>query len=373
MSISKELISLLNKYKPITVNARSIAEYYTKKDTGENEEPSTEIDISKIIKARTKNKGELSLSFFMTPNDKDFPYDIPFLHFSLIIPKGYPKFDETPFIMVLNDDIPRGFAYNIELGFKDIAALIVSYKRKNPELNLNKTEVDIKVVGGHSLRGMVDTLDKYLETFLGLEKKETIKIVKVKQSKKEKEKETKKKDSKSSSEVKERQNQNKQQNRESLIDKSQIHELKCSFQSIKTVKETPTSSIYKLSFPLQEPFIIEFDAVKVEMINLCLKISINRRISLEMDISNGYLSKLLNELGKDDENKAAKLVFGKLLTNVGKNFGFFTLDVKKRKEEWTLVEFVNFVSGNLQKFMSEPADFSKWLGYLNELRDGANE
>lgn len=56
----------------------------------------------------------------IVPSDPDFPYEISALHVLLAVPKSYPT---TPCsVQVLNRDIPKGFATNLERGFDQAAA-----------------------------------------------------------------------------------------------------------------------------------------------------------------------------------------------------------------------------------------------------------
>lgn len=98
---------------------------------------------------------ETLFAIALTPSDPDFPFDIASLNFDLYVPKDYPA--SAPSIMVKNTDIPRGYAVNVELGFKNMA---------------------IEKLGKLTLMNLTLTLDKHLEEFLRQERKETIRIVK---------------------------------------------------------------------------------------------------------------------------------------------------------------------------------------------------
>ncbi len=55
----------------------------------------------------------------IVPSDPDFPYEIESLHLLLTVPTAYPG---TPCsVAVLNKDIPKGFATNLERGFAEAA------------------------------------------------------------------------------------------------------------------------------------------------------------------------------------------------------------------------------------------------------------
>lgn len=95
-----------------------------------------------------------TLTFKMTPSDPDFPYEIEALECALLVPHTYPETGK-PSVRVLNKDIPRGFQINIERGFD----LILS------------TAPDA------TLLGLMNRLDRQLESILSGEMAETIKIV----------------------------------------------------------------------------------------------------------------------------------------------------------------------------------------------------
>ncbi|KAK9377240.1 uncharacterized protein V1513DRAFT_176187 [Lipomyces chichibuensis] len=91
------------------------------------------------------------------PSDPDFPFDLPYLHFTLLVPTDYPS--TVPKLTVINTDIPRGYALNVEHGFAD--------------------HISKPGLGSMTLTQMIDSLDERLEEFLKAEKRETIKLVNV--------------------------------------------------------------------------------------------------------------------------------------------------------------------------------------------------
>ncbi|KAM0723923.1 hypothetical protein Q7P37_000914 [Cladosporium fusiforme] len=92
-------------------------------------------------------------TFKMSPSDPDFPYEIEALECMLSVPNGYPS--SSPTLRVLNKDIPRGFQINVERGFGLIRA-------SAPEA---------------TLLGLMNRLDKQLESILSGEMAETVKLV----------------------------------------------------------------------------------------------------------------------------------------------------------------------------------------------------
>lgn len=96
-----------------------------------------------------------SLGIVLVPSDPDFAFSIKQLQFSLHVPQNYPQ--SIPWIVVTNDDIPKGYSANVEIGFKEIATN-----------HLSKL----------TLMNMTVQLDRHLEEFLKREKQDTIKIIK---------------------------------------------------------------------------------------------------------------------------------------------------------------------------------------------------
>lgn len=93
-------------------------------------------------------------NFDLIPGDPDFPYDLDTLQCQLDVPRGYPQ-HARPALKILNREIPRGFQINIERGFARLA-------QANPDA---------------TLLGLVNRLDRQLESILSDESADTIKIV----------------------------------------------------------------------------------------------------------------------------------------------------------------------------------------------------
>ncbi|ORZ02687.1 hypothetical protein BCR43DRAFT_481997 [Syncephalastrum racemosum] len=88
------------------------------------------------------------------PSDPDFPYDLDKLQLQLTVPARYPS--EPCVIHVMNTNIPKGFAYNLEKGYEN---------------HIKQLEHPVTLV-----RQMA-WLDKNLETLLQQEPAETIRFV----------------------------------------------------------------------------------------------------------------------------------------------------------------------------------------------------
>ena len=93
------------------------------------------------------------LKFDLTPSDPDFPFEMTSLKCVLSIPVAYPA--EIVRLKVENQDIPRGFAINVENGFADLI-------HTNPKA---------------SLLDLMKLLDRNLEKFLSAPKADTVKLV----------------------------------------------------------------------------------------------------------------------------------------------------------------------------------------------------
>lgn len=95
----------------------------------------------------------------LKPTDPDFPYDINELIFNLFVPTDYPQ--SQPYIAIQNTDIPRGYAANVESGFRQMA-----------QRCLNRI----------TLLDMTVQLDKHLEEYLSKDRQETMKVVRHRKS-----------------------------------------------------------------------------------------------------------------------------------------------------------------------------------------------
>lgn len=104
-------------------------------------------------KETVQQGGGTLLKFSLAPSDPDFPFEMTALDCVLSVPSAYPK--STPSLKVGNRDIPRGFALNVESGFKGL----VQDKQDATLLELMKS------------------LDKNLEAFLSAPKADTVKLV----------------------------------------------------------------------------------------------------------------------------------------------------------------------------------------------------
>lgn len=303
--------------------------------------------------ADLKYEGDVSLGLLIPPSDPDFPFDVPLLHLLLLVPHTYPA--SAPQIMVLNDDIPRGYSYNIEMGFKALTG-----EHKDPQLADLQCE--------KSLKGYVTALDANLERFLRMEKKEArVKIVKANANKKKAKQDKKDKKDKKDKSVPDK--HTKPDNTKSpkteapapnAYKDEQIRLLKARF-STKTVKE---GSTYKITLKLHEAFQVHFDAQEdpVSLTSIHLKMVVppdygrdsgRNRVKLEIDFGHPDVLRLLSGLAPQQ----VKLAVKDLLFNVGRNFD----QLAAARPALRLAEYLNFVAANLSKLMGPRADFDCFL------------
>ncbi|KAG7746293.1 hypothetical protein KL912_004553 [Ogataea haglerorum] len=337
-----EIQKLIKRFKPITVNGISV--------------DSLSKPLDEFLAAATADKSsDLYLSFLLKPSDPDFPYDLDFLNLSLCIPGTYPYKGKNPSVVVLNDDIPRGYSVNVEIGFREIAALAMERRKKR------SAESELQMVSGNDLLSMVLTLDKYLERFLSMEKKDTIKIVK-----------TIKKETKPQKHEK----REKEKPVENSLRAAEIDRFLTRLRSlqINLFKETNQNSIYKFELPFEDDaFTISIDNLQDIVIQrLVVKLSIpkdylvneKRGIKLEVDLSNSSNMDLINSI----EDKNLKLIFGKLISNMNANFAHASVEMVKAKNT-SITSQINMFVQNIEKFLRAPADFARWLGANETLNE----
>lgn len=368
-----EIQKLVHEMKPITVNGVVV----------ENLDKSVDDHIKGMLEDR-QNQENIYLTFLIHPSDPDFPYDLDFLNISLSIPQTYPKQAPSPTIVVLNEEIPKGFAANVEIGFKQIVATALHNR-----IEKNKTEKpaegDIEMVGGNDLLAMLKTLDKYLEKFLSMKKKETIKIVRVikqyDEEQKVKEEQQKKKQAELRSERKQKEmgpvtNEGlKKRDEEIMRFKQRLNK-----NHIRVFKENGKSTIFKLELDFQEEcFAIEIEnSQEITFKKLPVRLTVpkaylssaKKPLQLELDMSNSYNLGLMRSLADDN----SRLIFGNLINNMGSNFNYMAADALRESMDesnelyWSITAQLNYFVEEIQKFMKLRADFTKWFDTTKALK-----
>ncbi|QOU20839.1 hypothetical protein BRETT_000553 [Brettanomyces bruxellensis] len=366
-----EIKKLTNEIKPITVNGKVV----------EDISESVNDHIHSLIEDKA-NEESIYLTFMIQPSDPDFPYDLDFLNVSLEIPQTYPKRAPSPTITVLNDEIPKGFSANIEIGFRQIVATVLHNRsagkgsKKGNESNSDKQEEEIKVVGGNDLLGMMKTLDKYLEKFLSMKRRETVKIVKVikKYDEDAKAQELEKK-RRLGEKKRKKQLEAQAVDEESLKKRNEeVEKFKQRLQdsNLRIFKDNSKATVFKLDLAFQEEsFSIEIENSKeITYDKLPVKLtvpkaylsSLKKPLKLELDMSSQYNLKMMSSL--EDQN--SQVIFGKLINNMAANFDYMASDVAKincgdnTNELRSITSQLNEFIENIQKFIGMRADFVKW-------------
>ena len=98
--------------------------------------------------------GGTSYAFSMPPSDPDFPFEMVGLECVLHVPTTYPA-EARPYLDVKNKEMGRGYQINVERGFARLA-------ESRPQ---------------STLLGLMNSLDKSLESLLSEQKAETITII----------------------------------------------------------------------------------------------------------------------------------------------------------------------------------------------------
>ncbi|KXJ88631.1 CHY zinc finger domain-containing protein [Microdochium bolleyi] len=101
--------------------------------------------------------GATLLAFNLKPSDPDFPFELELLECELQVPAAYPDSASSASLSlkVKNKDIPRGFAVNIEQGWRKL----------------------VEERGEATLLALTNALDKNLEAFLSEKKQDTVKLM----------------------------------------------------------------------------------------------------------------------------------------------------------------------------------------------------
>ena len=170
-----QIHKLLKTFAPITINGIAVS-----KMTNDLDPSKTPVDIH-LDKAMATEQ-PVYISFIMDL-DPDFPFELDDLKITLCVPNEYPYLvSALPSIYILNDEVPRGYAINVEMGFKQITKMALTGEKINPSEDGDESNADIELVNGKGLLSQILTLNKYLEVFLKQEKRKTIKIIKNKYS-----------------------------------------------------------------------------------------------------------------------------------------------------------------------------------------------
>lgn len=378
---------LIRSFKPVTVNgipSWKIAESVKARETKVNNiaTDSATGALPAQMNARDKTKyvkqyilefiqkqpdSTVHLSFIVKPSDPDFPFDLEDLKVSLSIPAKYPYDGQIPSIVVLNEEIPRGFAINLEQGFKRICKVALT----------NARDEDINMDSKKSLVAQVEALDKYLELFLKQEKKLIVKIVLAKTPKPEKKSVLPSPEPKPEParidiprDVLERRNQ-------------MLERLIYRFGSnVKLFKKSTTENRYKITIPIQP-----------QQVNIPELWKLNKSIDLMVGVPVNYPEEGLSFSFPNNFNTNLILKYKKLDTQVGGSKDepqqklldytrtykaiekIFISNISKDKfgGNLELVGTLNWIANNLGVFCYEEKEFDQWEVNLNKFRIGLTE
>lgn len=184
-----EIIKLIKRFPPSTINGIATTKLVEVAQGEHKQDAATKTlskkEAAKIFEAhitrllRRDPDQDIYLGLAFVPLDPDFPFELPELSFVICVPGAYARLAAAlPSIVVLNTEIPKGFAVNIERGFKQIATLAKASKNAKGGAPVSpEGQPEIELVDGKGLLSLVRTLDKHLEDFLKQEKRATMKLV----------------------------------------------------------------------------------------------------------------------------------------------------------------------------------------------------
>lgn len=358
-----QISKLIRAFKPVTLNGTPIKTLINQIKEKETNEPdyfknqyknhARLSNLQKYLLEFMKNQPDstIYISMCLKPSDPEFPFELDRLQLNISIPANYPK-DKTqrPKIVVLNDDIPRGFAVNVELGFKRIVTIAQG----------QLVDEEIELVDGPGLLSMILTLDKYLELFLKQEKKETIKFVKTIKKPQPVKKELAKKPEPKPKQVTINK-QVKQVPREVLDLRNQLIDQMCSKlgESVKLFKKSSQENYYKVTLPvlnINSELIPELWR-RNKSIDVMLSIPINYpECQLSISMANNFSSNLILNYCQDDQFKLVQITkqYRGYEKNLMNNFSKFKFDTN------SLLIVLNWLSNNIGSFCLSEKEFNTW-------------
>lgn len=388
-----QISKLIKKFKPSTINYMSTTvitdkikakeeedENYFKNQYKNNDRMSF---LQKHIAEYIKNQPleMIYISFVLKPSDPDFPFDLENLKLTLSVPGDYPINKRLrPSITILNQEIPLGFAVNIELGYKRIAEIAMT----------KSSDEEIELVDGSGLKSQFQTLDKCLELFLKQEKRQTIKFIKTVKKKSDSRessseprqtgtgdiqerisKDTKiskdtqdSLDSRGSRPLKESSKISKQileqrlQNVESMKNK-----FRC---KVKLFKRSTQEERYKIEIPIYSN---QENVPSLWKLNKCIEIMTSIPMNypqepISISFPNNYNTNLILKF-KSDQDRKVLLDLTKEYRRIEKNL---TSNVNNYKfENDNLVMMLNWICNNIEYFSMNSGEFNDWISIRSEV------
>lgn len=377
----QEIRKLIKSFFPVTINGiptqtiidRIIQDSSNEQSSGMEDSREASPAVPKDVKLSKKEKNEvlgkfllnyfandneahIYLSFKIKPSDPDFPYDLESLNISLCIPGGYPyNKEDKPTITVLNEEIPKGFSINIELGFKRIVRIAM----------LGEVDEEISLNNGKGLLSQIQTLDKYLELFLKQERKETIKIIKYKKTGSPKPENNKREEKKEKQPKDKPKNKKKEANlnevdseilqyREKLVNEFLNKKLDTAL-----LKKGRTESKYRVLVPILKDNSTIPEVWRLEKkVDLVISIPISYpKSQLKLAVADNYSKNAILKHGKHDTYPAVREREMYLVNN------FNVYDFKSD----SILAKLNFLTNNLGLFCLDFKEFAEYRELITSL------
>lgn len=361
-----QVSKLMRAFKPVTINGNSAKSVIKQVKEIESDNPDhfkrykNHVRLSYLQKylldyMKDKLESPIYLSLRIKPSDPEFPYDLEKLNINLSIPSGFPEDkSQRPKISVLNEEIPRGFAYNVEAGFQRIVDIAQGTTKDD----------EIALVDGIGLTSMILTLDKYLELFLKQEKKETIKFVK-----------TKKKSppltsSKPQQNVQPRQQPNlktKTNNKPKvdprlLLQRKKLLEEMCYKLngSVRLLKD----EVYRATIPVLQDTAPELWKLNG---NIDLMLTVPQTYptdKITVSLRNNFNENLVIKHCQEDQFEMVKIIkqYKKYEKNMIGNVKSYDFETEN------LTAILNYLANNIDKFVLDPEDFKNYNVLVNKLK-----
>ncbi|CAX42505.1 conserved hypothetical protein [Candida dubliniensis CD36] len=361
-----QVSKLMRAFKPVTINGNSAKSVIKQVKEIESDNPDhfkrykNHVRLSYLQKylldyMKDKSESPIYLSLRIKPSDPEFPYDLEKLNINLSIPSGFPEDkSQRPKISVLNEEIPRGFAYNVEAGFQRIVDIAQGTTKDD----------EIALVDGIGLTSMILTLDKYLELFLKQEKKETIKFVK-----------TKKKSppltsSKPQQNVQPRQQPNlktKTNNKPKvdprlLLQRKKLLEEMCYKLngSVRLLKD----EVYRATIPVLQDTAPELWKLNG---NIDLMLTVPQTYptdKITVSLRNNFNENLVIKHCQEDQFEMVKIIkqYKKYEKNMIGNVKSYDFETEN------LTAILNYLANNIDKFVLDPEDFKNYNVLVNKLK-----
>lgn len=361
-----QVSKLMRAFKPVTINGNSAKSVIKQVKEIESDNPDhfkrykNHVRLSYLQKylldyIKDKLESPIYLSLRIKPSDPEFPYDLEKLNINLSIPSGFPEDkSQRPKISVLNEEIPRGFAYNVEAGFQRIVDIAQGTTKDD----------EIALVDGIGLTSMILTLDKYLELFLKQEKKETIKFVK-----------TKKKSppltsSKPQQSVQPRQQPNlktKTNNKPKvdprlLLQRKKLLEEMCYKLngSVRPLKD----EVFRATIPVLQDTAPELWKLNG---NIDLMLTVPQTYptdKITVSLRNNFNENLVIKHCQEDQFEMVKIIkqYKKYEKNMIGNVKSYDFETEN------LTAILNYLANNIDKFVLDPEDFKNYNVLVNKLK-----